>query len=310
MAAQIGLLATWAQVHLAGHWSIAVGATFTVAILLLFGSVLGGSAPVPAAAPGGRPAAKIGPIRSIMMGADGRVSTSKTMAFAWTLAVVFMIATVATIVLSGNQPLGDRIRPLSNTYLLLLGGPFAALVLAKGITVSRLANGTLVKQNVAPVFSASDLTSDDSGQTSLVDFQFLMFNAVAISYVLIRFCIYPGDGLPEVPAVLAGITSISALTFTANKAVVSSTPLISGVSPLSVAADEEVLISGSRLGGTDAQVLLDDQFALVIDPDTATATGLRVKIPKHTDAGAHTLTVSVLSSTHTLQAKVAFMVID
>ena len=143
-----------------------------------------------------------------------------------------------------------------------------------------------------------------------LDFQFLMFNAVAISYVLIRFCIYPGDGLPEVPAVLAGITSISALTYTANKAVVSSTPLISGVSPLSVAADEEVLISGSRLGGTDAQVLLDDQFALVIDPDTATATGLRVKIPKHTDAGAHTLTVSVLSSTHTLQAKVAFMVID
>lgn len=306
------LFATWAQVHLTGRLSLLIGAAVTVLFLFLFGSVTGGksrepqdppAAPVVGAPP--NPIA-VGPIRTILIGADGRISTSKTTAFAWTLAVVFMIATIATVALAGNSALGDLLKPLSNTYLLLLGGPFAALVLAKGITVSRVQGGTLVKQNVEPVFKPSDLTSNDSGQTSLVDFQFLMFNALAIVYVLIRFCIYPGDGLPEVPAVLAGITSVSALTYTANKAVASSTPLISGVQPPSVARGNPVVIVGSQLGGMSAQVFLDDAIALVANP--AEDTELKVVIPDATAAGSHTLTVSVPSATQTLQAKTGFQV--
>src|SRR4051794_21566612 len=64
---------------------------------------------------------------AVMLGKDGRLSTSKTVALLWTAVVAYVL-----FLLLLNDP-GDwnkALKHLAPTYLLLLSGPYAALVLA------------------------------------------------------------------------------------------------------------------------------------------------------------------------------------
>src|SRR5690242_8427880 len=87
---------------------------------------------------GGRGRGGVGRVRSsvraLLGGADNRLSTSKTIAAVWTVVVGWVLLTDAILALTLRQPLGDL--AVGNDYLLLLGGPFASAVLAKGIVVT------------------------------------------------------------------------------------------------------------------------------------------------------------------------------
>jgi hypothetical protein len=280
--------------HLPAVWADLIGLAFTLVVLFVL-TMLGGGDPW-----------KLGkanadaPVRAMLMGKDGRLSTSKVTAFAWTFAIIYALATLAAIAIIEDRSFDSLVSELSNGYLLLLGGPFAALVLAKGITVSRLKNGTLTKPEASePMFSAKDLTSNDAGQTDLVDFQFLAFNVLGLAYVVIRLSFSPHDGLPDLPSAFAGLTSISALTYTANKAVSGSTPTITSVAydP----ATTTVTVSGSTLGGQQAIVLIDGNAVTMAERK---ATTLSFTVPGGVAAGKHTVTVSVPSGSavHTVEA--------
>jgi len=126
-------------------------------------------------------------LRSVLAGGDNRLSTSKTMVLAWTVVVAWMLASVALYDLAANVPLGDL--PVSNDYLLLLGGPFASAVLAKQIVMTRLANGTISKPPApddAPL-KLGDLVSSDAGDVDLVDLQYTTFNLIALAIVIWTF---------------------------------------------------------------------------------------------------------------------------
>ncbi|WP_426561960.1 hypothetical protein ACPPVT_16065 [Angustibacter sp. McL0619] len=281
-----------------------IGAAVTLLLLGLFG-VLGGDDPWklgkrrrPGSSEAGTKKSSA-PIRALMMGHDGRLSTSKATAFAWTIAVVYALATLSVIAIVDDKPFGDSLDQLADSYLLLLGGPFAALVLAKGITVTRINNGTLSKPPaVDPTFSVKDLATNDAGQSDLVDFQFLMFNAVALAYVVVRFSISPHGGLPDLPTAFAGLTSISALTYTANKAVSGATPTVTSASFDPV--KRILTVSGLNLGGAAATVRLDDTVVDLLD---STGSQVRFAVPADTTAGAHVVKVSALSGTTTVTAE-------
>lgn len=150
-----------------------------------------------------------------LIGKDNRVSTSYTQFGIWTVAVGFAIAFLLGRVLWDDQNLdtvldSDRL----DEYLLLIGGPFAAAVLAKLTVAWKTEAGTLQK-TIAPDASASQIISNDEGQGDLVDSQYLIFNFIALAYFLVRLA---NDGtLPEIPTVLLGLTSASAATYVANK---------------------------------------------------------------------------------------------
>ena len=78
-----------------------------------------------------------GPRRSwlgaIVAGKDHRLSTSKTVAFTWTLAVAWgLLSLVVAVWLGDHGPWNAQVKNgLQEEYLLLLGGPYAAAVLAK-----------------------------------------------------------------------------------------------------------------------------------------------------------------------------------
>ena len=76
------------------------------------------------------------PLGAILAGTDNRTSTSKTVVFAWTLAVAFgLLSLVVAVWLGDHEPWDVQVaRGLQEEYLLLLGGPYAAAVLAKYAT--------------------------------------------------------------------------------------------------------------------------------------------------------------------------------
>ncbi|UZJ26842.1 hypothetical protein RHODO2019_18335 (plasmid) [Rhodococcus antarcticus] len=195
---------------------------------------------------------KFGFLDSIV-GVDGRISTSKTVVFIWTLELAAALILLSGIVVWDRNPAvtADHVFGTGdwNAYSLLLGGPFAAAVIAKGITASTTTTTTTTTtnpipksntQDVTPLVSLSgmtdkgaalkDITSNDDGSTSLADSQYVIFSLVAMVYFFGAFVGNIVDytrttdvtkihlGLPTIPSALLGLTSLAALTYVGNKA--------------------------------------------------------------------------------------------
>ena len=236
----------------------------------------------------------------LLMGADQRLSTSKSIALAWTVIVGWFLTTTVIVVLASGGQFGQKLQPLSETYYLLLGGPFAALVLAKGITATRTANGTLIKSSGSGGIKPGDLINNDSGTPDLPDFQFALFNLVVLAYVLVEFILHTDRGLPVIPNALAALTSVSALAYTTNKAMVNNAPVINSATVDGPAGLKVLTIKGANLGGVTTDVVLDGTN-LSVSPDS-TATILYAAIPDALATGKRTLTVSVTEGQATLSA--------
>jgi len=185
-----------------------------------------------------------------LIGTDGRTSTSKTLAGLWTIVLAWGIAFLLGRHLFENQALSDVLpQDTWDQYLLVLGGPFAAAVLAKGIVTYQLSNGTLTKTTVAPdAATINQVLQDDANQTDLVDSQYFLFNLVAIVYFLVQIARHPM--LPTMPAVLLAATSGAAALYVGNKAVSSNKPVISSVVPRTARAGEQLTIAGSNILGS------------------------------------------------------------
>jgi len=192
-------------------------------------------------------------------GWDRRMSTSKTIALAWTMVVAYMIVTLAILATSTKRGAGyftsvfDNATTNTNNpggslelYLVLLGGPYAAAVLAKASVVSKLEKQDLQKSDASGP-SPADLISNDTGAPSLTDFQYCLFNLIGLLAVVVLFWAHPGGGLPGIPSFLAILLGGSALTYTVNKAVERNKPSISSVHPTKVRVGETVSIVGDNL---------------------------------------------------------------
>jgi hypothetical protein len=184
----------------------------------------------------------------LLMGYDKRMSTSKTMALAWTVVLAYMVLTIALIARSqGASYFKDIFSNAPELYLVLLGGPYAAAVLAKVSVVSKLDSGRMQKADGDNKLHPADLTSNDTGATDLYDFQYTLFNLIGLLAVVALFWSGPGKGLPPIPSFLAILLGGSALTYTVNKAAQSNAPAITDVTPGTARIGETVTIAGSNL---------------------------------------------------------------
>jgi len=196
-----------------------------------------------------------------------------------------------------------------NDYLILLGGPFAAGVLAKLTVVTKVENGQIQKtltsaasgSALSPMASAASLAAtspptdpgaraaspqagnaitNDAGELDLVDTQYLVFNFVALIYVFGVFVSRIVDqaekdnaikfSLPHVPAVLLGLTSAAAATYVGNKAALKDPPLISTLNPVSPQANNLVEILGVNLLPSGSEQTITQ---VLVKQVTATALG-------------------------------------
>jgi len=216
----------------------------------------------------------------LLMGWDRRLSTSKTIAVAWTFAVAYMVLVVLFVAMQqphSAQFFSTTLGKASELYLVFLGGPYAAAVIAK---VNTNNNAQVQKSDGSGAINPFDVIGNDAGAVDLYDFQYTLFNLIAIFSVLIVFLGHPGLGLPAVPTFLATLTGGSALVYTTNKVVRTNPPQLTNLSPAVARVGDPVTLYGSNFlptGATDGQLFVtigDKQTVTVTatDPDQATFT--------------------------------------
>jgi hypothetical protein len=190
----------------------------------------------------------------LFVGIDNRVSTSKTIALAWTVVVAWMVASEALVAALPQHPpntFSGLLNSASDLYFVFLGGPFAAAAFAKASVQSKISQGTLTK-TTAGTPSVSDLVSDDNGNADLYDLQYVLFNILALFVIIIPFWVHPENGLPDIPAFLAILTGGSALTYIVNKAIAAGGAQIAQVNPSQARIGDVITITGVQLVSTTA----------------------------------------------------------
>lgn len=191
-------------------------------------------------------------VRTLVIGQDGRVSTSKTVAFVWTLVVAAaLFAIVYADFLNHSKPLdATNNSGVVGQYALLFGGPLGAAILAKQIVTKQVSQDPTRKPGASSP-SPTDLVSDDSNNTDLGDLQYVLFNIVALAFVIGTFLHNPIAGLPKVPDVLLGLTSVSAVGYVGKKALVPTGLATASLAPRKGATRTEVTISVAGLSPAD-----------------------------------------------------------
>lgn len=255
---------------------------------------------------------------SALRGADGRLSTSYTQGGLWTVLVAFAFALFAARLAFGTLKTSDFTAAAQSfvpTYLLLLGGPFAAAALA-GLNYGIRKDDGSIQKTEAYGAQLRDIVADDSGRTSLNDSQFLVFNVVAAATFVVLLAGEPSK-LPVLPSTLVGLTSVSALAYVTTKAVSNQRPVISSIvvatvggsttAAAKIGADQWVDIRGSNFvvpGATEIEDLAQVRvrFGTVEvgvegrRPDgraNPTASSILVKIP---NLSAGTVNVEVITA--------------
>jgi hypothetical protein len=245
-------------------------------------------------------------LRGLVIGQDNRLSTSKAIAAIWTFVVgAALLALVYAELRNHPHPLDATNKSgVIGQYALLFGGPLGAAILAKVIVNSQVDKNPAAK-TLADKPSAADLVAGDAGNTDLGDFQYVIFNLVALVYVLGTLLHNPANGLPHIPDVLLGLTSVSAVGYVGKKALNPLTATIK-LSPDKGAAETDVTIALAgitpqddpnarlwvRFGDKDPGVLV----AVSVSEGAAT---LKVKAPNLGIEKA-TVKVSVVTATGTL----------
>jgi hypothetical protein len=184
-------------------------------------------------------------MRRYLIGADGRFSTSRAQVALWTLALFFALTFFSVgIPMTGSCPtvgddtfegvaakecpdFGTTFDQLDASYLLLLGGPFAAAV-ASGAVVADKVNKRQLQKVKASKAQLKDLFTDDSGDADLVDLQFFIFNIVGLVFFAAALLDQP-VALPSIPEGIIGLTSLAALAYTGAKAVAANEPVIDSI---------------------------------------------------------------------------------
>lgn len=264
-----------------------------------------------------------GKLSALVVGKDGRTSTSKVQALAWTLAVGFG---VLALIFQGSSDIN-----IVPDYLYLLGFPALALMLSKGITQQKLQSNDIVKvaPDATPAALAGpapsrgwqdwlgDIVNNDAGQADIGDFQYVLFNLIALIYFFIHLFAHPGV-LPHIPQTLIVLTGASAGTYVGNKLVQNQTPVLTGVTPPSAMPGAMIILHGTNLntggsvdsgGDTVTQVAFGDVTTPVQSASESTVT---VTVPETTFADGTNSMAAQISVTNTVGSKsnqIAFTIV-
>ena len=185
----------------------------------------------------------------LVIGKDGRASTSKVQAVMWTFAVLYAIAfmllwgrslgcgdtaratqAICKAATSARSVFTDFVNHgLQPEYFVLLGFPLGAAVAAKAIKTAQVndhpesisdppdGEGGLAQ-------SVREIISNDQNETDLLDFQYFVFNLVTLAFFFSSFLTNPSLGLPDLPPTLIALSGLSASTYVAKKGLEAADP--------------------------------------------------------------------------------------
>jgi hypothetical protein len=181
--------------------------------------------------------------RSLVVGDDNRVSTSKTTALIWTYSVAGALLSFVIARWLGHAEGFNALttQGLNAQYAVLIGGPLGAAILAKGIVSSQVGSGSVAKPKAGNA-TPGQLVQNDAGDADLGDVQYLLFNVVALVFFYGQLLRAPQAGMPTIPDVLLGLTSVSAVGFVGKKTLVGP-GAIANVQPLAGKVGDAITIA-------------------------------------------------------------------
>jgi hypothetical protein len=252
----VGVLLGFDQAFVVNRWMAGVISALALVLVVAIAHVLiVTSSPAPEASD--LVAVRRRGIKALVIGADGRASTSKLQVVLWTIAVLYAFTFLLVWGRSsgcGDEDVRDGPRcreaaaareafrdavnsELQPEYYVLLGFPVAAAVAAKALTTNKVASGELTKAPLTEnggglVQGAAEVVSNDRGEGDIGDFQYLAFNLLALGWFTLEFASHPAAGLPDLPPTLTALTGFAAAAYTTKKALERDVrPAISAVVP-------------------------------------------------------------------------------
>ncbi|WP_055493386.1 hypothetical protein [Streptomyces sp. TP-A0356] len=189
-----------------------------------------------------------------VIGEDNRLSTSRAVAAAWVLFVVYALL-VLVGELAAASAHGRRDALIAGLDLARGVGVVTVVAVVCGIAVlvRRVVGLRVLGQRLQKVGAdrprAADLLTDDSGRGAFADTQYVVVSAVALAFAVVRLARRP-DQLPDLPWGLALLVLVSAATYLAGKYAEGGRPVV-----LSVVRAREV-------GDLDAPIRTGDDIEI------------------------------------------------
>lgn len=238
------------------------------------------------------------PLKGMLTGTDHRWSTSKTVSGVWTALLAGTLLSFVVSIFFNDSRAWDHLMHsgLAGQYGLLIGGPLGAAIAAKGIVGGQVSKGQLSKIP-AENLNIGQLGLNDQGEPDLGDIQYLFFNFVAMVYFIGVVGKAPTTGLPTIPDVLLGLTSVAAVGYVAKKTLPPGAPSAT-LEPASGAKNTNTVITGMNLlifeepASTPLIVLFDNIPATVADRKRMGGKDrVEVTVPNTLAAGSYEVTV-------------------
>lgn len=270
-----------------------------------------------------------------LLGADNRLSTSRTVAAAWLLLAAYAGLLLAGL-LAGTSDAAARERLLDGLtlasaagLLTALGATLAAAVWVRHTVARRVRRFAMQKVRAARP-RAADLLTDDAGRGSFTDLVYVLVNTVALVFAAVALARSPHE-LPALPWPLVVLVGLATLAYLVGKYTEGGRPVILSVvrarepgdlhAPVRPGDDIEIRGSGFvPAGAQDAELLartvvrigaVHVPVPLVPVPggfSNPTDQLLTVPVPAEVDAG--TVDVRVITASGTESGRYPLTVAD
>jgi IPT/TIG domain len=226
----------------------------------------------------------------LVIGADGRPSTSKLKPFLWTAVVVFSYA--ALYAARTKKGYMEAIDEIPASLLMAIGFDAATLVAAKGITESQVSSGQIEKPPSADPQAKTDATTvdtqanngagavfqDDKGFPDLTKVQTVTWTVFAIVIYLVGIDsllkkiasnavpLFSGQalsnyGLPDIAPALMVLIGLGNAAYLGKKLVTTDTPVLTGLALERIGIKANVTLTGVALGATQggSRIVVNDK---------------------------------------------------
>jgi hypothetical protein len=229
----------------------------------------------------------------LVIGADGKASSSKFQFLLWTCMVIF--AYVAIYYVKATNGDYGPFSEMPSNLLILMGISAGSMVASKVITSSQITQGTTQKDPVTTVgnkkskFLFKYLVCDDDGYPALNQVQMIAWTFISLGIYLALVIEQVNSGseyhLPNVDESLMVLMGISQAAYLGKKLSSTTNPNLQNLNTGTAKVGDEIILRGQNFGGNQGggQVKIFDPIANVsYYPSEITEwedTSIKIKVP-------------------------------
>lgn len=197
----------------------------------------------------------------LVIGADGKPSTSKLQWFLWTIVIIFAY----TVIFAARVEKGiyESVSEIPANLLIAMGFSIATMAVSKGVTVAYLASGRITKSKAVKGAAAGpgSIIQDDDGFPDLSKIQMLAWTVIAIGTFMVHVAYQVNSAFPQLPDIDASIMVLMGLgqgAYLGKRLTTTSVPRLAGLSPGSGKPGSHITLTGFSFDGAAGNLVTLD----------------------------------------------------